>query len=123
MNPISKPKTVDEYIALAKPETKAHLEILRSLIHQVAPDAMEYIGYEMPAYKLNGRVFAYFAGFTKHVSLFPGPNAIEAFKEELATYKTSKGTVQFPINEKLPQVLIKKLLKFNMKENLVKAKK
>ncbi len=118
---ISKPKTVDEYIAVASPDVKEYLEQLRMAILQVVPQAQEGISYEMPVYKLNG-VLVYFGGFTKHVSLFPGPKAIVAFKEELTAYKTSAGTIQFPINKPIPIDLVKKIVQFRMKENLAKNK-
>ncbi len=117
----AKPKTVDEYIAVASLNVKEHLERLRIAIPQVAPQAQESISYEMPVYKLNG-VLVYFGGFTKHVSLFPGPSAIEAFKDELADYKTSAGTIQFPINKPIPVTLVKKIVKFRLRENLAKKK-
>ncbi len=118
---ISKPQTVDEYIALASPNVKEHLEQLRIAVLQAAPQALEGISYEMPVYKLNG-VLVYFGGFTKHVSLFPGPEAIVAFKEELTEYKTSNGTIQFSLNKKIPAMLVKKIVKFRLKENLSKVK-
>lgn len=117
----SKPQTVDEYIAVASPDVKEHLERLRTAIIQTAPQAQEGISYEMPVYKLNGAL-VYFGGFTKHVSLFPGPEAIAAFKEELAGYKTSTGTIQFPADKKIPVTLVKKIVKFRLKQNLEKKK-
>ncbi len=118
---VSKPKTVDEYIAAASPNVKEHLERLRMAVLQAAPQAQEGISYEMPVYKLNG-VLVYFGGFTKHVSLFPGPDAIAAFKDELTEYKTSNGTIQFPLNKPIPVMLVKKIVKFRLKENLAKVK-
>ncbi len=117
----AKPKTVDEYIAIASPNVKEHLERMRIAVLQTAPESLEYISYEMPAYKQNG-IIVYFGGFTKHVSLFPGPEAIVAFKDELAAYKTSGGTIRFPADKKLPVTLIKKIVKYRLKENLAKAK-
>lgn len=116
-----KPQTVDQYIAVAVPDVKEHLERLRTAIRQVAPQAQESISYEMPVYKLDG-VLVYFGGFTKHVSLFPGPEAIAAFKEELTGYKTSAGTIQFPINKPVPVMLVKKIVKFRLKQNMAKKK-
>ncbi len=118
---VSKPKTVDEYIAVAAPNVKEHLIQLRIAVIQAAPEAQEGISYEMPVYKQNG-VIVYFGGFTKHVSLFPGPEAIVKFKEELIDYKTSNGTIQFSINKKIPVTLVKKIVKFRLKENLAKKK-
>ncbi len=117
----SKPKTVDEYIAVASPAVKEYLTKLRIAITQAAPNAQESISYEMPVYKQEG-VVVYFGGFTKHVSLFPGPEAIAAFKEELTEYKTSTGTIQFPVNKPLPLTLVKKIVKLRVKENLAVAK-
>lgn len=117
-----KPQTVDDYIAIASPHIKEYLEKLRSTILQVAPQAQEGISYQMPAYKLNG-ILVYFGGFTKHVSLFPGKEAIVIFKEELTGYKTSGGTIQFPLDQPIPVELITKIVKFRLEENLSKTNK
>ncbi len=122
MQTTPKPKTIDEYIALFPAEVKELLEKIRTAIIQTVPKAEEYIGYEMPAYRLNG-ILVYFAAFKKHISLFPGPTAIDAFKEELSVYKTSKGTIQFPIEKGIPVTLIKKIVKFRVNENLKKTDK
>lgn len=116
-----KPKTVDEYIALALPGIKEPLERIRTAILEEAPDALECISYEMPAYKQNG-ILVYFGGFTKHVSLFPGSEAIAAFELQLVDYKTSKGTIRFPINKELPLALIKEIVRFRIKANEAKKK-
>ncbi len=121
----TKPTTVDDYIALANNNVKAHLVQLRTVILETVPDAEERISWEMPGYKLYGRVLIYFAGFTKHVSLFPGPEAIEVFKEELSGYKTNKGTIRFPLDQEIPANLVKKIVEYRAKENkeLAKSKK
>ncbi len=117
----SKPKTVDEYIAVASPIVKEHLMKLRIAIVAAAPDAQESISFEMPVYKQEG-VVVYCGGFTKHVSLFPGPEAIAAFREELTEYKTANGTIQFPVTKPIPVTLVKKIVRLRVKENLAKAK-
>ena len=114
-----KPQTVDEYIVSASPQVKKHLIQLRMAILSTAPQAQESIGFDMPVYKLNG-VLVYFGGFSKHVSLFPGPHAIEAFQEELTEYKIAKGTIQFSVDKPIPIRLVKKIVKFKMRENLTK---
>ncbi|PXV64064.1 uncharacterized protein YdhG (YjbR/CyaY superfamily) [Dysgonomonas alginatilytica] len=119
---IPKPTTVDEYIAAASPSVKEYLVQLRNIIKQTVPQAEESISYEMPAYKLNG-ILIYFGGFAKHVSLFPGSEAIEVFKDELTDYKTSKGTIRFSPDKPIPITLIKKIIKFREKENLEKNKR
>ena len=118
---IAKPKTVDEYIAQASPLVKEHLERMRIAILQVALNAQECISYELPAYKQDG-IIVYFGGFSKHVSLFPGPHIIEIFKDDLTEYKTSGGTIRFSVDKRLPITLIKKIVKLRLKENLSKTK-
>jgi len=93
------------------------LEELRQAIKDSAPNAKEAISYQMPTFKLNGNL-VYFAAFRNHIIFFPTSSAIEAFGEKLAPYKTSKGTVRFPINEPIPLDLIKEMVRFRVKENL-----
>ncbi len=71
----------------------------------------------MPAFKQNG-VLVWFAAFTKHISFFPKISGIEAFKEQLSPYQTSKGTIQFSIDEPIPLNLVKEIVKFRVKENM-----
>ncbi len=112
-----KPRTVDEYIAAAPSQAREYLEHLRHAILQAAPEAEESVYYELPVYKQNG-ILVYLGGFTKHVSLYPGPDAIEVFKEELVSYKTIGGTIRFPLNKPIPVILIKKIVRFRVKQNL-----
>jgi uncharacterized protein YdhG (YjbR/CyaY superfamily) len=108
--------TVDAYIAQFEEPVHGLLLQLRSLIHKAAPKAEEGISYGMPAYKYMGPL-VYFAGYAKHVGLYATPSGNKAFAKELAGYKTSKGTIQFPLDKKLPATLITKLVKFRVKEN------
>lgn len=114
--------TVDEYIAGFPPEVKGKLQDLREAIMKAAPKAEEVISYNMPAYKFNG-ILVYFAAHKKHIGFYPGSGAITGiFKDSLSGYKTSKGTVQFPLDNPLPLPLIKKIVKFRIQENLERAK-
>ena len=114
--------TVDEYLKLFPDPQQSALEKIRRTIREAAPMAEEMVSYGMPAYKLNG-VLAYFGGFKRHCSFFPGGNAlIEKFRDELKPYKTSKGTIQFPLSEPIPVGLIKRMVKEKVKQNLAKAK-
>jgi uncharacterized protein YdhG (YjbR/CyaY superfamily) len=109
--------TVKEYLDQFPPEQRAELEKIRKAIKDAAPKAEESISYGMPGYKLNG-VLVYFGGFKNHCSFFPGGNlAIQQFSEELKTYKTSKGTIQLPLDKPIPVTLIKKIVKARVKEN------
>jgi uncharacterized protein YdhG (YjbR/CyaY superfamily) len=119
---MKKPKSVDEYISGFPEETQVLLEQIRTAIQEVAPQAEEVISYNIPAYKLKG-MLVWFAAFSNHIGLYPRGSGIEAFKKELAGYKTSKGAVQFPKDKPIPIALIKKMVKFRLYENLGKYKK
>jgi uncharacterized protein YdhG (YjbR/CyaY superfamily) len=114
-------KTIDEYIAAFPENVQTILEKLRSVIRETAPEAEETIDYGIPTFKLNGNL-VHFAAFKNHTSFYPTPSAIEAFKKELLPFKQSKGTVQFPLDEPIPFDLVKKIVKFRVKENEAKKK-
>ena len=115
-------KTVDEYFSTISPETRKILEELRQTIRQAAPEAEEVVSYNMPAYRYHG-MLVYFMVHKNHIGFYPGNKAVnEVFKNELKDYKTSKGTIQFPIDKTIPRLLIKKIVKFRMTENLEKEK-
>ncbi len=115
-------KNVDEYLAGVPKETRAVLEKLRQTIRSAAPMASEVISYQMPMYKHHGMVIG-FAAFKDHCSIFPGSAVMDAHKEELKRYSTSKGTIRFPVNKPLPAMLVKKLVKARIKENEARAAK
>jgi uncharacterized protein YdhG (YjbR/CyaY superfamily) len=117
---MQKPVDTDTYIAGYPKETQKNLKLLRATIKKAAPQAEEIISYGMPAYKWNG-MLVYFAAYEKHIGFYPGSSGIAAFKNELASYKTSKGTVQFPVEEPVPLPLIARIVKFRLKENQEKA--
>ena len=117
---MQKPVDTDAYIAGYPKETQKNLKQLRATIKKAAPQAEEVISYGMPAYKWNG-MLVYFAAYEKHIGFYPGSSGIAAFKKELASYKTSKGTVQFPVDEPVPLPLIARIVKFRLKENQEKA--
>ncbi|MBK8847446.1 MAG: DUF1801 domain-containing protein [Bacteroidetes bacterium] len=112
--------TVDEYIAQMPESQKFMLESIRSIIKSAAPMATEVISYQMPAYKLH-TVLVYFASNKNHVGFYPTNKPIEIFKEQLKNYKTSKGAIQFPLNQKLPVTLIKKIVAYRIKMDLEQA--
>lgn len=114
-------KTVEDYLKQFPAEQQAALHKIRKAIKETAPKAEEGISYGMPGYKLNG-VLVYFGGFKNHCSLFPAGSSIKEFSSELKEYKTSRGTIQFPLEKPVPVTLIKKIVKARMKENEGKAK-
>ncbi|MFZ9848337.1 MAG: iron chaperone [Flavobacteriales bacterium] len=115
------PFTVDEYIAGFPKETQELLQQVRACILMAAPEATEVISYKMPAYKFNG-MLVYFAGYKNHIGFYPGTSPIVVFKEEIARYKNAKGSVQFPITQKMPLDLIIRMVRFKVQENLNKMK-
>jgi len=114
------PATIDEYIADSPENVQPHLEKVRAAIRKAAPDAEEAIKYSIPTFVLNGNLI-HFAGWNNHVGLYPGSKPIEMFKDELAKYEISKGTVRFPLDKPIPLGLIGKITKFCVKRNLEKA--
>jgi uncharacterized protein YdhG (YjbR/CyaY superfamily) len=110
-------KSVAEYIA-SQPETvQSILKRVRSTIRKTLPRAEEVISYQIPAYKLNGALVIYFAGWKQHFSLYPaGDRLFAAFQDELALYKISKGTIRFPLSQPVPVKLIERITKFRAKE-------
>jgi uncharacterized protein YdhG (YjbR/CyaY superfamily) len=108
-------KTVSEYHAAFPPETRERLNSIRELIREAAPDAVETISYNMPAFRLR-RILVYYAAFQNHISLFPPGTAISFFKDKLSGYHTSRGTIQFPHDKKLPLTLIRQVVKYRVRE-------
>ena len=119
----SVPGSIDEYIAGFPPETQAVLEEMRSLIRAGAPDATETMSYAIPTFDLYGKHLVHFAGFERHIGFYPTPSGIERFKPELASYKSAKGSVQFPLDKPLPADLIRRIVDFRVQELRAKRKK
>jgi uncharacterized protein YdhG (YjbR/CyaY superfamily) len=116
------PENVDDYIKGFPPAVQARLKKIRETITVVAPEAVESIGYGMPAYKYEGPL-VYFAGYKHHIGFYPTRSGIAAFSRELSKYKSARGSVQFPMDQELPLPLIKKIVQFRLKENKAGARK
>jgi len=112
------PKNVDEYLAAVPEPARSTLNRIRAVIRSAVPaEATEAITYRIPTFKYKGPLVA-FAAFSNHCSFFPmGSSAIEAFKDELKGYRTSKGTIQFPLDKPLPAALVKKIVKARITQN------
>ena len=111
-----KAQSIDEYIAGFPAATRLMLEEIRALVRSIAPGATETISYDIPTFDLNGRHLVHFAGYPKHIGLYPVPSGMEAFKEEFKPYKTGKGSVQFPLDRPLPMDLIRRVVEFRLDE-------
>ena len=117
------PKNVDEYLAGVPEPARSTLNKIRAAIRSaVPPEATETISYGIPAFKYNG-ILVWFAAFSSHCSLFPTPSVVEAFKNELKGFSTTKGTIHFPTDEPLPTALVKKLVKARIAQNESKKRR
>jgi uncharacterized protein YdhG (YjbR/CyaY superfamily) len=112
------PKTIDEYLATLSDEKRAALEKLRKTIKAVAPKAEECISYRLPAFRLHGKMLVAFGATANHCAFYPmSSSTVEAFKDELKGYDTSKGTIRFQADKPLPASLVRKLVKARIAEN------
>jgi uncharacterized protein YdhG (YjbR/CyaY superfamily) len=114
------PQNIDDYIAGFPPDVQEILQKIRMTIREAAPDAKEAIAYRMPTFRLAGNL-VHFAAFKNHIGFYPTPSGIEAFRNELSAYKTSKGAAQFLLNRPIPYDLIREIVTFRVKENLERA--
>ncbi|MEO7002746.1 MAG: DUF1801 domain-containing protein [Ktedonobacterales bacterium] len=112
--------SIEEYIATFPEDIRALLEAVRGAIRAAAPDAVECISYQMPTFALHGNL-VHFAALKQHIGFYPTPSGIEAFKAESSPYVSTKGALQFPLNQPLPLELIRKIVRFRVAENLEKA--
>ena len=114
---LAKPvKTVEDYFAALPANARNMLDRMRLVIRSVVPkDAVEVISYRMPAFRQK-KVIVWYAAFSDHCSLFPAAAVIEKFKDELKSYRISKGTIQFPLDKPLPSALIKRIVKARVAE-------
>jgi uncharacterized protein YdhG (YjbR/CyaY superfamily) len=110
-------KSVNEYIASRPKNVRRILAQVRDAIRKAVPAAEEVISYQMPAYRMKGRIGLFFAGWKEHYSLYPaGERLVSAFRKDLSQYKLSKGTIRFPYSAPVPVDLIERIAKFRAKE-------
>jgi uncharacterized protein YdhG (YjbR/CyaY superfamily) len=120
---MKKAATVGEYLRAVPAKQRAALQKVRKIIRAAAPGSVEAISYGIPAIKHRGRMLLYFAAFKQHNSVYPvGKAFIAAHRDELEGYYTSgKGTLRFPAEKPLPAALLKKLVKWRIKDNAKRA--
>lgn len=114
--------TIDEYIDAFPGDVQEKLHRIRDTIRKAAPEAREGISYGIPTFKHHGNL-VHFAGYENHIGFYPASSGISAFKKELTRYVTSKGTIRLPLDEPLPLALIRKIVKFRVKDNTERGKR
>jgi uncharacterized protein YdhG (YjbR/CyaY superfamily) len=117
----SKPQTIDEYLSRLGSEQRAAVEKLRKAIKSAAPEAEECISYQLPAFRVGGKVIVWFGAAANHCAFYPGAFPIQAHKDELKAYDTSKGTIRFQPDKPLPAALVRKLVKTRIAERVTKG--
>jgi uncharacterized protein YdhG (YjbR/CyaY superfamily) len=115
-------QSFDEYAAAQPRSVAVVLRRVRAIIRKAVPGAVEVISYQMPAYKVAGRVFLYLGAWKEHYSLYPASDAMVAFLGALAPYRTSKGTLRFAFSEPVPTRLIAGAAAFRAREVAALAK-
>jgi uncharacterized protein YdhG (YjbR/CyaY superfamily) len=118
----AKPKTIDEYLAPLSADKRAALQKLRGMIRAAAPKAEECISYLIPAFRLDGRFLVAFGAGANHCAFYPGSYPLEAHRDALKDYDTSKGTIRFRADKPLPAALVRKLVKARLAENARRRK-
>lgn len=108
------PKSIDDYLAGFPPAVRKRLATIRATIRRAVPEAVEAIAYQIPTFRLNGKNLIHFAGFAKHVGVYPAPRKAAEFAEELAAYEGGVGTVQFPHDRPLPLDLVRRIVAYQV---------
>ena len=110
-------REVDQYLANVEEPKRATLQKLRETLRELLPDAEEVISYGMPGFRLNGKVIAGFAAFRNHLAYLPHSGSTFAeLKTELAGYRSTEGSLHFPIDKPLPKALVKKLIAVRLRQ-------
>lgn len=106
---------IDQYLAGVEEPKRSTLQRLRQTILEVVPEAEEGISYQVPAFRVDGKVIAGFAAFKNHLSYLPHSGSVfPVLRDEVASYKTSKGALQFPIDSSLPKSLVEQLIRVRL---------
>ena len=120
---VTKPKTIDEYLAALSDDKRAALEKLRKTIRAAAPKAEECISYQLAAFRQDGMLVAFGATANHCAFYLMSSSTVEAHKDELKDYDTSQGTIRFQADKPLPVALVRKLVKARIAENVGRRRK
>jgi uncharacterized protein YdhG (YjbR/CyaY superfamily) len=111
-------QTIDEYIASFPDAVRPTLEAVRRAIREATPTTEEGISYGIPAFGLDGRFIVWFAGWKRHISLYPVPSGDPGLAADLAPYVAAKGTLRFPLDQPIPLDLIGRIAVELVRERL-----
>lgn len=117
--PKVRPTTVDGYLATLPVDKRAALQWLRRQIKAAAPAAEECISYGIPAFRLDGRLLLHFGAAAKHCAFYPGA-VVESFRDEVARYDVSKGTIRFQADDPPPAALVRRIVKAQIARQLAR---
>ena len=118
----ARPKTITEYINAAPKEAQKKLREMRACIRASAPGAKESLKWGMPAFSYR-RILVTFAACENHIGFYPTPSAVRAFANELSKFATADASIQFPLENRLPLPLIRKITAFRVRESIEEDKK
>jgi uncharacterized protein YdhG (YjbR/CyaY superfamily) len=108
---------IDDYLALVEEPKRSSLEALRRSILETVPDAEQCLSYGLPAFKVQGRTVAGFAAFKNHLSYLPHSGSVlDEMGDDIAGYQSTKGSLHFPVDQPLPDVLVRKLVEAKMRQ-------
>ncbi len=105
---------IDKYLNNVDADQRAELERIRQMIKSIVPEAQEVISYGMPVFKVDGKYLVGIAAFKGHMSIFPGAAPIKSLADRLSGFKLSKGTVQFTLEKRLPDEIIKQIVDYSL---------
>lgn len=111
--------TIDAYIQKFPAATQATLERVRQAIRTATPEATETISYGIPTFDLNGKHLVFFAGWKRHIAVYPLPAGDAEFQRRIAPYKQAKSAIHLPLNEPIPTDLVSDLVRFLIREKPV----
>ena len=108
---------IDDYLASVDEPKRSSLEALRRSILEAVPEAEQCLSYGMPAFKVQGRTVAGFAAFKNHLSYLPHSGSVlDEMGDDIAGYQSTKGSLHFPVDQPLPDVLVRRLVETKMRE-------
>jgi uncharacterized protein YdhG (YjbR/CyaY superfamily) len=117
--PEADPAAVAAYIDAAGEPARSRLRALADVVRAEAPDAIERIAYGLATWHQRENLI-HLGAFARHVGVYPGPAAIVEFAEDLAAFKTSKGTIQVPHDVPLPTELVRRLTRWRLEQVVMK---